>query len=197
MTDLNQDNLLEKLKEFAEFSAKHLVGLLQESHKAELSEAEAKQIIRQGLAPQQDERQEAQKLIELGNQLAPMLSMIAGLQPRVAPTQLSNNAQLNQQMGLGGNQAQNQLVHPKLAPFLDQAASSFLDAYREIQAENENPNQARDAQNENRNTNELTLQYKLAMKNALKFAPKPGQGGGGLRPENQEQYVPRVKPSPF
>ncbi len=134
---------------------------------------------------------EAQKQIELTNELRPLLSLIAGITPTLV-SELNN--QPNQQMGLGANQQANDLLtHPKLAPFLDQAASSFLDAYKKIQEakDSKDPNKQDDAL---KNANELSLQYKMMMKNSpklraefenrMKMAPAPG-------------YKPETKPRPY
>lgn len=134
---------------------------------------------------------EAQKQIELTNELRPLLSLIAGITPTLV-SELNN--QSNLQMGLGqGKQGNDLLTHPKLAPFLDQAASSFLDAYKKIQEakDSKDPNKQDDAL---KNANELSLQYKMMMKNSPKLraefenrmtmSPAPG-------------YKPETKPRPF
>lgn len=134
---------------------------------------------------------EAQKQVELTNELRPLLSLIAGITPSLV-SELNN--QPNLQMGLGqGKQGNDLLTHPKLAPFLDQAASSFLDALKRIQEakDSKDPNKQDDAL---KNANELSLQYKMMMKNSpklkaefenrMKIAPAPG-------------YKPETKPRPY
>lgn len=134
-------------------------------------------------------RQEAQKQIELNNELRPMLAMIAGITPS-----LISEFNANLQMGLaaGNRGATNSLAHPKLEPFLDQAASSFLDAYRQVQDEqNQNKDQTPENKQEDalRNTNDLTLQYKNRLRMQMQSAPK-------AKPEMQPQYTPTIKLRP-
>jgi hypothetical protein len=136
--------------------------------------------------------EEAKQQVELNNQLRPLLSLIAGITPNLI-SELNNNP--NQpQMGPGINKLGNDLLaHPKLAPFLDQAASSFLDAYKKIEAQQDS-NDTNKQDDALKNANELSLQYKMMMKNSpklraefenrMKLAPAPG-------------YKPETKPRPF
>jgi hypothetical protein len=136
--------------------------------------------------------EKARKLIELSKGLNPVLAAVAGLggpRPEL-------ESQLQQQMGLSNSglrsgQQENLMTHPKLEPFLDQAASSFLDAYKKIYDEH-NKAESKDP------TKDQSKDLDNALRNVMKFMPvfnqvKPKQE---LKPEAPKpQYVPTMKPT--
>lgn len=141
--------------------------------------------------------QEAQKQVELNNELRPLLGLIAAVAPSLV-TELENN-QPRPEMGLGNvRQASDVLTHPKLAPLLDTAASSFLDAYRKIHdAENKGKPKDKDADqdldNALKNANKLNMQFKMMMQNSPKLKAEFEN-----RLKMQPNYKPTIKPaSPF
>lgn len=141
--------------------------------------------------------QEAQKQVELNNELRPLLGLIAAVAPSLV-TELENN-QPRPEMGLGNvRQASDVLTHPKLAPLLDTAASSFLDAYRKIHdAENKGKPNDKDADqdldNALKNANKLNMQFKMMMQNSPKLKAEFEN-----RLKMQPNYKPTIKPaSPF
>ncbi len=142
--------------------------------------------------------QEAQKQVELNNELRPLLGLIAAVAPSLV-TELENNNQPRPEMGLGNvRHASDVLTHPKLAPLLDTAASSFLDAYRKIHdAENKGKPKDKDADqdldNALKNANKLNLQFKMMMQNSPKLKAEFEN-----RLKMQPNYKPTIKPaSPF